>query len=102
MSCCRYRRVVHLCFIGCRSTKNIRASSAFTERPGEDHESGIRNEYQQHDEVAGDRFLEPGAKEFAERGSDGLAVKQADDSFLPGKSFLTERVFGSTVMPPHW
>ena len=52
---------------------------AFTERLAEDTESEKRNEHQQHDEVAGERFLQPWAKEITERGGNRLVVEQADD-----------------------
>ena len=55
---------------------------AFAERLLEDAEGPIRQEHQQHDEVAGERFLEARTKEFAERGGDRLAVEEADDGFL--------------------
>jgi hypothetical protein len=55
---------------------------AFAERLGEHAEGEIRNEHQQHDEVAGECFLQPGAKKLAKRSSDRPVVEQADDGFL--------------------
>jgi hypothetical protein len=55
---------------------------AFAERLAEDAEGEIRNEHQQHDEVAGECFLQPDASELAKRGGDRPMVEQADDGFL--------------------
>src|SRR4249920_1987370 len=55
---------------------------AFAERLAEDAEGEIRNEHQQHDEIAGECFLQPDASELAKRSSDRPMVKQADDGFL--------------------
>src|SRR5258708_6470929 len=48
----------------------------------EDAESKIRNQDQQHDEVAGQRFLQTAADKIAQRCRDRLTMKKADDSFL--------------------
>jgi hypothetical protein len=48
----------------------------------EDAPSDVRNEHQQHDDIAGEGLIELGAGEFAERGGDRLLVEEADDGFL--------------------
>jgi hypothetical protein len=55
---------------------------AFPERVVEHLKSEIRNEHQWHDQVAGERFLEPGANESAERVGDRPVVEQSNNGLL--------------------
>jgi hypothetical protein len=55
---------------------------AFTERLAEDAEREKRNEHEQQDDEACERFLKPAANEIAEGGNDRLVVEKADDHFL--------------------
>src|SRR3954451_2361469 len=55
---------------------------AFAQRLAKDAESEKWNEHQQHDEIASERFLQPRSSERGERGSNRLAMEQADNGFL--------------------
>ena len=55
---------------------------AFAKRLAEDAESEKRNEHQQHNDKAGDGFLQPRTDELAQRGSNRPVMEQADNGFL--------------------
>src|SRR6516164_11594948 len=54
----------------------------FAKRLAEHADGAVRDQHQQHDDIAGEGLVELGAGEFAERGGDRLVVEQADDDFL--------------------